>query len=138
MFFRHFRPTYFDRSRLELVPHRKGGISFLFIPTEEQGKYDYWVSFCPPDIPFSATTALSKLRAAFKSNTVPWGTFEKVDDEPILETALAHLVRENNALSSEIPQNVFAMMVKHFSAKALKEAAIAAANNSSSQYENTI
>jgi hypothetical protein len=101
---------------MELKPLPKGGISFMFVPCEQYGTYRYWVSFCPADIPFSSSVATKKLKLAYESGTVEWGTFNRNEDQPILDTALAHLLSEASGLHSEIPITAFETMLKNIQA----------------------
>lgn len=99
-FFRHFRPTYYDRHTMSMKPLLNGGISFIFSPIDK-GIYAYWLYVCPEDAKFSANAAVSKLSILIQNNVKPWGIITKLD-EPILSTAIRSVISENSELPTAV------------------------------------
>ena len=95
-FFRHLRPTWFDKVTIRVLPLRCGGVSFLIRPTLVG--YDFWVNICPKDTAFSASQAIHSLRSASKSGVTPWGQVP-FSTEPVLDNICNSIL----SMSNDIP-----------------------------------
>lgn len=103
-FFRHLRPHWFNRERMQIEPLTNGGISFLLFPVAEK-TYDYWVYICPEDAMFSAKAAVKKLRQVKKTGTAPWGTII-LTNKPIIDILC------DNASLPKLPSNLADLIKK--------------------------
>ena len=113
--FRHLRPLWFNKGSAVVSPRPNGGISFLFLPTEVSGTYNYWICECPDNAAFSAKQAVASLRRAVTRGTVPFGVVVLSPDEAILDTAVKSVIREEAALPSKVAQRAFKILLKNLS-----------------------
>lgn len=113
--FRHIRPKWFNKKRLTLDNLPVGGLSFLFLPTDSHGEYNYWIYVCPASIPFSSVTAVNKLRGAVENNVKPWGTIT-IGKYPILQEAIKSVLAEEDELPSKVAHHLFQIMLTNFNA----------------------
>lgn len=116
--FRHIRPKWFNKNRLTLDNLPVGGISFLFLPADTFGEYNYWIHVCPDNIQFSAATAVNRLRLAVANNVKPWGKI-KLNSEPIQQEAIKSVLAEEDELPTTVAHQLFKIMLKNFSASYL-------------------
>lgn len=116
--FRHIRPKWFNKNRLTLDNLPVGGISFLFLPTDTFGEYNYWIHVCPENIQFSTATAVNRLRQAVRNNVKPWGKI-KLNSEPIQQEAIKSVLSEENELPTTVAHQLFKIMLKNFNANYL-------------------
>lgn len=116
--FRHIRPLWFNKSRNTLDTAPNGGISFLFLPSETHGNFNYWIYVCPNDALFSSKTAVNKLRAAVKNKTKPWGNISLSDDS-ILDTAVESILMKSSGLETQVPNQLSEILVTKFRAEYL-------------------
>lgn len=102
--FRHFRPVWYDKTKHELVPLPKGGVSILLRPIEQK-TYNFWIYSCPQEIGFSVKQSKASLRTAVNHDIVPWGTII-LDDCSVLDKLIKFIIGEEQVLPSRIPEQV--------------------------------
>lgn len=118
--FRHIRPHWFDRRRHDLVPHSKGGISFLLKPIAE-GVYNFWVYICPQDVEFSSRQAVKSLRETVEKGIVPFGTITPAG-EPLVESLTRFVINERMKLPSEASKQLLMITITNgYVSKKLQE-----------------
>lgn len=114
--FRHLRPLLFNKKAGELVPLTNGGISFMFLPSQQIAEYNFWIYECPDIAPFSAKQAVVSLRRSVERGTVPWGTVELNRNEAILDTAIRFVISEQSALPSTVPEKTLKIILQNAAA----------------------
>jgi hypothetical protein len=97
-FFRHIRPVYFDKQRMELMKETNGGFSFLIRALPED-QYAFWVYVCPQSIPFSSKPAIKALRERVSNGIEPFGTFKI--DQGIIPSLSQAAISRSKALGLE-------------------------------------
>lgn len=132
--FRHLRPTYLNKERGTILPSTRGGISFAFAPCDIQGTYDYWVYICPEDVEFSSRAAVKKLRLALENKVEPWGRIV-LKEQPLLDTAIASVIKEEHDLPSRASHQAFKIMIQNLSVERLHTLYVQSIGNSKEQYE---
>lgn len=115
----------------------QGGISFLFLPTQQFGTYNYWIYACPADTIFSSRQAVSSLRATFINGTIPWGSIVLLG-RSMAEAGMISLIREEDELPSAISTWAFRIMIENLSAEYLYELHKKGNFEEKSEHENSV
>ena len=134
--FRHYRNRYFNRSAHALEPMRNGGISFLLRPIET-GVYNFWVYICPQDTGFSAKQAVRSLRLVANRGTKPWGQLKLRDDESLLDQLVSHLIKEEQALPSELGKQALEIFLWNLQEQTKLAVAATTATEATTIYQET-
>lgn len=130
MFYRHYRPHWYNRDKHELIPHVNGGVTF-FIKAIDPDTYQYWIYICPPDIPFSSKQAVRTLKKVVDSGTKPWDTIKSDGSSPIIDLLVKSIVTESNDFPSQVSKDVLQYFIQNLTANNKKSKA----ENSSSKHQ---
>jgi hypothetical protein len=132
--FRHLRPQHCNTDRKTLDTGRLGGISFLFLPSDEGTEYNYWIYVCPSNTIFSTKTAIRHLREAVSRRIKPWGSV-KPQEQSILHAGIKSILSEETDLPSEAAQHAFKIMMNNFRAAAELDALLESVSRTRTFYE---
>lgn len=116
--FRHIRPQWFNEKRLVIENLPTGGISFLFLPSNNDQQLNYWIYSCPNIAIFSNKAAVNKLRQAVDKDVKPWGTIN-MDGSPLIDLVTKSVLSEDSGLPTTIAKQLLDILIKNFSAKHL-------------------
>lgn len=132
--FRHFRPHFFNQTRMALEPFKCGGLSFLIVPVE-QDVYNFWVYICPEDVGFSARQAVSSLKKIHNQETAPFGTI-MLNNISIIEAISQNLINGPHLLPTEAGKQMLNIMLTNNEAELKKLKLLQRITRGTKVYEN--
>jgi hypothetical protein len=109
----------------------------MFLPSEQMGVYNFWIYVCPDDATFSSRKAVATLRDVASRGVKPWGTIT-LSEEPLLETAVASIIREDTDLPTKVSHQAFKIMIENLSTTRLHQMYVQSCQNTKEHYESTI